>query len=217
MRGVDEAAQVLGPAVGAGRRAPDRRRRSPSSAAGEIGDGHQLDRGDAEAGSARAAGRSARRRFPRGCRRRRGARRRQIVDRQPGPGFVAPSERPRVDDLGRAVDPLRLEPRGGIRVRLAAIEPVLVAGSRGQPGNEPFVQSICVADQRMIGQPTLTVDLDLDRRCRGRPDRKVDATIPDRRAEISTGFRWRLSVIDMRYYIFGDSSDALPSDHSRQR
>ena len=115
----------------------------------------------------------------------------QIVDRQTGPGFVAPVKRQRVDDLGRAVDPLRLEPRGGIRVRLATIEPVLVAGSRGQSRNEPFVQSICAADQRMIGQPALTVDLDLDRRCRGRPDRKVDATILDRRTEISTGFRRR--------------------------
>ena len=53
------------------------------------------------------------------------------------------------------------------------------------------MQSLGAADQRMMGQPSLTVDLDLDGRCRGRPDRKVDAPILDRRPEISTGFRRR--------------------------
>ena len=35
------------------------------------------------------------------------------------------------------------------------------------------------------------MDLDLDRRCQGARDRKVDATVLDRRSEISSGFKRR--------------------------
>jgi hypothetical protein len=100
-------------------------------------------------------------------------------------------KRQRIDDLGRAVDPLRLEARGRIRVRLAAIEPVLITGSRCQSGDEPFVQSIGASVQRVIRRFTLAMDLDLDRRCRGGPDRKVDTPVPDRRSEIRSRPRRR--------------------------
>ena len=144
MRFVDEAAQVLGPAIGAGRRPPIDAVIAPVPAAGEVGNRHQLDRGDPEPaqlgqlidqrgkGSLRGVGADVELVDD------------QVVDRQTGPGFVAPLKRQRIDDLGRTVDPLRLEPRGRIRVRLATIEPVLVAGSRCQSGDEPFVQSVRV-------------------------------------------------------------------------
>ena len=153
MRVVDEAAQVLRPAIGAGRRPPIDAVIAPVPPAREVGNRHQLDRGDPEPaelgqlldqrgkGSLGGVGADVELVDD------------QVVGRQTGPGFVAPWKCPRVDDLGRAVDPLRLEARGGIRVGLAAIEPVLVAGSRGQSGNEPFVQSIGAAGQRVMGQP----------------------------------------------------------------
>jgi hypothetical protein len=43
-----------------------------------------------------------------------------------------------------------------------------------------------------MGHSSLTVDLDLDRRCRGRPDRKVDTSVPDRRSEIRSRLRRRI-------------------------
>jgi hypothetical protein len=73
------------------------------------------------------------------------------------------------------------------------IEPVRVARSRGQPRNEPLVQPIRATDQRVMSQLALTVDLELDRRCRGRPDRKVDAAILDRRSQVSMRLRRAVS------------------------
>ena len=108
----------------------------------------------------------------------------QIVDRQTGPvSSLQGNARGSTTSEGPWT-PSGWNREAGSGYDWPPIEPVLVAGSRGQSRDEPLVQPLVASDQRMMRSALLTVDLDLDRRCRGRPDRKVDASVLDRRSQI---------------------------------
>ncbi len=114
---VDQAAEVVGTAVAAGRSKRRDAVVSPVAAAREIGDGHQLDSRDSEVADVGETLRDRRERpLPRE------GPDVELVDHEPlegrpGPRGVRPRERPGVDHLRRPVDALRLEAGGGIRER----------------------------------------------------------------------------------------------------
>ncbi len=124
---VDEAHQILGPAVEMRRREPVHSVVAPASRARELVDRHHLDNGDAERGQLRQP---LDRRRPRSFRGE-GAgvqlvEHRLFDDRAP-PRGVGPRKAAEVDDLGRAVRALGLKRRGGVRERVPAVEPQAVA------------------------------------------------------------------------------------------
>ncbi len=132
MRGRDQRLEVFGPAVARIRRKGQHAVIAPIPRAGEIGERHQLDRGDAEIpqpvelGHRRTIGSRARERAEM-----------QLVNdgfapRPAAPGFVAPFERVRRHELARAMDVLRLKARRGIGHGLLAVDDEVVkrAGMR---------------------------------------------------------------------------------------
>ena len=146
---VDEPGEALGAAVGGVRGRQVDAVVAPAVAAGELGDGHQLDRGDAEL----AQGGEVL------DRRREGARGRerpdvQLVDdelgeRDAGPAVVTPGQARRVEHARAAAQPLGL-PAGGRIGQLVAVEreDVVVAVGGGGGGLEDAVAGV---RERMLG------------------------------------------------------------------
>jgi hypothetical protein len=137
--GVHERPEIVGPAVGTRRREQRDAVVAPVPAPGELGDGHQLDGGDAEVAKVRQP---ADRRAERALGRERADV--QFVDDgapriEAAPVLVRPREGARVDDLGPAVDAVRLKAADGIGERIPAVEAVgvTVAGARVRDDDLP--------------------------------------------------------------------------------
>ena len=127
MRGVDQRLQLLRPAVRRVGRVRQHAVVAPVALAGEVGERHQLDRGDAEVDQRL----QLLRRAGVGALGREGADV-QLVDhrlapRPAGPGVVAPLVGLRVDHLARPVDVLGLEARGRVGNQQLAVDAVAVA------------------------------------------------------------------------------------------
>ena len=127
MGAVDERAEVVGRAVGAARGVERGAVVAPVPPAGEVGDGHQFDGRHAEVAQVlQPLGGGAERPL-----RREGADVQLVKDevalRDAAPLFIAPIERRRVNDFGRPVHALGLEPRGRVGERVAVVEPDAVA------------------------------------------------------------------------------------------
>jgi hypothetical protein len=147
--GVHQAAQVVGPAVAAGRGERADAVVAPVPPPGEVAQRHQLDGVDPQVGQLgqllldageRAGGAE-------------GADV-QLVDdkvlaRHVAPAGVGPGERARVDDLGRTVDAVGLGARGRVGEGAAALEAVAVAVAGPDAGDEPAVIAARRALQRV--------------------------------------------------------------------
>ena len=140
VRAIDKAAEIVRPAVEPGRREQIDPVIAPAEAAGEIGDRHQLDAGDAERGQ---FGQFARSRLPAPLRGE--AADMHLVDdqllaRTAAPVLVGPAERAGIDDFRRPVRPFRLKARGRVGeqpVERVGAEAVAQAGTRiRRPGPE---------------------------------------------------------------------------------
>ena len=131
VRAIHEAAQIVGPAVQPRRREHVDAVVTPAEPAGEVGDRHHFDDGNAGMRQLRQLALRGRPR-PFACE---GADV-QLVDhlarqRHAAPAHVGPFEGARIDDLRRAIRARGLKPRSGIGVRmLAVIELELITGAR---------------------------------------------------------------------------------------
>ena len=135
MRAVDEAAEIVGPAVEPGRREQIDAVVAPAEPPGEFGHRHDFEAGDAELGESRQFARS---RFPASLRGE-GADMHLVDDellaRAAAPRPVGPSEVSGIDDFRRSVRPFRLKSRRRVgQCRFAPIETETIAhaGSRRQ-------------------------------------------------------------------------------------
>ena len=171
MGSVDEPAQTVRPSVAVGRRVEGGAVVAPAPLAREVGEGHEFDGRHAEvvqvaqplADAVEGAGLRERADV-------------ELVDdevaeRGRGPVAVRPGERARVDDLARPVDALRLEPRGRVGKRLAAVEREAVAVARGRPAHERLVVPVAHG----VEQGGAAVEDNLDALGDGRPDAEPDA------------------------------------------
>ena len=130
--GIDEGAQIVGPAVVSRRRIQADAVVAPVAGAGEFRDRHQLDGRDAEVVQLAEPL----------TRRREGALRRegpdvqlvegQLACRPHSPPLMLPAEGVRVDDCRRSVNAVWLEARRGIRPRVGAVDriDVTIASAR---------------------------------------------------------------------------------------
>ncbi|MCW0423767.1 hypothetical protein NB713_001710 [Xanthomonas sacchari] len=167
---VDQCLEFVGMAVGRGRRVRQHAVVAPVVAAGELGQRHQFDRGDAERGQGRqlraqsgvaAAGAHV-----------------QFVEHRLGPGPAAPvAVAPGVTVGGQhragAVHAVRLPARGRIRHRRAAVDGVAVtgAGRARQGGGE-----VAVAD-RLQRLPPIVAEHQLHALGIRRPQREGDLAV----------------------------------------
>src|SRR5262249_641234 len=126
MRFVDQHPQIARSPVGAVRRIEQDAVVAPISAAGEVGDRHQFDRGHSglndviellDRGAKRAAGRERSDMTLQKCR---------ILPGPPAPPVRPPFESIMIDDLAWAEHVLRLEVRGRVRDLYFAIDTILV-------------------------------------------------------------------------------------------
>ena len=173
MRPVDEAAEVVGRAVEAGRREEVDAVVAPAEAAGELGHGHELDDGDPQLGQlVEPIGRGGP--GPLGGE---GADVHLVDDRPvdvgPLPVGVGPGEGAGVDHLRRPVRPFGLEARGGVGIRPLAVEPVAVEGAGADPLEDAGEVTVGLGVQEQ-GRGLAVVEDDLDPAPIGCPDPEAD-------------------------------------------
>ena len=176
---VHEPAQVAGAAVGVGRRVEGGAVVAPPALAGEVGERQELDGRYAEVCQvpqplADAVERALLRERPDVE-----LVHDEVFQHGRRPPVAGPRERGRVHHLARAVDALRLVPRGGVRDMLASVERDPVAVARRHPAHERLVVAVARGVER--GGPS--VEDDLDAVGGGRPDAEADAAGFDEGAE----------------------------------
>ncbi len=180
VRGVDEPAQPVGPAVGVLHRVGQHPVVAPVPPAGELPHRHQLERGDAEVAEVvepvddRVEGAGGRERADV-----------QLVDhllvqRPEAPAVVAPREAARVVDRRRTVEPLGLVPGRGVgavdRVAGVAVQPVPVGVARPDAVDDAGVVAGILVD--VEGDRGVPVADDLDRARQRRPHEEGRLAIP---------------------------------------
>ncbi len=169
---VDEAAEVVGRAVQPGRREQVDAVAAPAETAGELGDRHHLDGGDAQVRQRRQLSGG---RLP-GPLRREGADV-QLVEHLPvaadaAPVVVGPREAGRVDHLRGPVRPVGLEARRRVGVeRRPAVEAESVARARLRPGGR--VCEVAAFLRRQLEGLTAGLKNDFDPPPRRRPGAEV--------------------------------------------
>jgi len=140
--GVDQPAQAAGTAVGRLRRVEMGAVVPPVARAGELGDRHDLDRGDAEVHQVRQVRDHGLEGPGRGE-----SPDVELVEDQVGQGvaaetLVGPREPAGVDDDRRPVDPLRLKPGDRIGPVPLAVQAVLIAAGRGDAGHRSLEHAV---------------------------------------------------------------------------
>ena len=174
---IDEAAEIVGPAVEPGRREQVDAIISPAEPAREIRHGHHFDAGDAELGERRQLARS---RLPASLRGE-GADMHLVDDqlaraRRPRHAASLQAKRPGIDDFRRPVRPLRLKARGRVgQRRLVPIEaePIAHAGPRRQAPAARNSRRRSASQCRRFE----AFDLDRDLPTARRPDAEMDAAV----------------------------------------
>jgi len=170
---LDERFQVLGAPVPALGRERQHAVVPPAPAAGEVGERHQLERGDTEVGEVIEP--------CRGCRQRALRRERadvQLVEDQglprvAAPGRVGPLEPPGVHDLAGAVHVPGLEARGRIGHAQGAVDAIVVARATARAldrGLEPAVGRGPERAGRLAGGVEAELDCGRARRPEAEPD-----------------------------------------------
>ena len=146
MSGIDEGAQIVGPAVVSRRRVEADAVVAPVAGAGELRDRHQLDGRDAEIVQlAEPLPRGRERAFPS-----EGADvqlvERELAWRSCGPPLMLPAVGVRIDDFGMSVNAVWLKARRGIGARVGAVDriDVPIAGGRARDEAELRVARLWV-------------------------------------------------------------------------